>query len=112
MLKVLDVPAAISGRTCAPGLAVRLGFSLHGDVLSGLDGSYSLEAAGGQLRCDRAEVEDDRRLSPRGLALLYAGAAPCRDLRALGLLTGGEPAEDADWDALFSGWPNRVRDTF
>ena len=112
MLKVLDVPAAIGGHRCAPGLDVRLGFTLTGDILGDLDGGYAVEAADGQLRCERTKLEDDRRLTPRGLALLYAGAAPCSDVRALGLLTGGEPAQDADWDALFSGWPNRVRDTF
>lgn len=112
MLKVLDVPAAITGHRCAPGLDVGLGFTLTGDVLPDLNGSYRIRACGGRLRGERGEADDDRMLSPRGLALLYAGAASCVDLRALGLLAGGDLSADADWDALFGGWPNRVCDTF
>lgn len=112
MLKVLDVPGAITGHRCAPGLDLRLGFTLTADVLPELNGGYRVEASGGALVSERGEVDDDRILNPRGLALLYAGAASCADLRALGLLTGGDQRQDADWDALFGGWPNRVRDTF
>ena len=106
MLKVLDVEAAFTGARCAPGLAVRLGFTLTGDVLADLDGSYAVEAEAGRVSCVRAPAADDRTLGSRGLALLVTGAAPCRDLRALGLLSGGDPTQDADWDALVAG---RVR---
>ena len=40
------------------------------------------------------------------------GAVPCRDLRVLGLLTGGDPAQDADWDALVAGRVRAVLDHF
>ena len=106
MLKVLDVEAAFTGARCAPGLALRSGFTLAGDVLADLDGSYTLVAEAGRVTCVRGSAVDDRTLGSRGLALLVTGAAPCRDLRALGLLTGGDPAQDADWDALVAG---RVR---
>ena len=112
MLKVLDVEAAFSGARCAPGLAVRTGFTLAGDVLPGLDGSYTVLAEQGRISCVRGPAVDDRTLGPRGLALLVTGAAPCRDLRALGLLTGGNPAEDADWDALVAGRVRGVLDHF
>jgi predicted acetyltransferase len=112
MLKVLDVEAAFTGARCAPGLALRSGFTLAGDVLGDLDGSYAVVAEAGRVRCVRGPAVDDRTLGPRGLSLLVTGAAPCRDLRTLGLLTGGDPAEDADWDALVAGRVRGVLDHF
>ncbi len=112
MLKVLDVEAAFTGARCAPGLDAELGFTLAGDVLPGLDGAYVVSASAGSLRCVRGRARDDRTLSPRGLALLLTGARPCRDLRVLGLLVGGDPAEDATWDALVAGRVRGVLDHF
>lgn len=112
MLKVLDVEAFLTGARCAPGLAFRSGFTLTGDVLPGADGSYVVEATGGDVSCVRGPAPDDRRLGPRGLALLVTGAAPCRDLRTLGLLTGGDAADDAGWDALVAGRVRGVLDYF
>ena len=112
MLKVLDVAAAFTGARCAPALAWRGTFTLAGDVLPGLDGTYAVVAEGGRLTCGRASATDDRTLGPRGLALLVTGAVPCRDLRVLGLLTGGDPAHDADWDALVAGRVRAVLDHF
>ncbi len=112
MLKVLDVAAAVTGQRCPPGLQCSLGFTLAGDPLPGLDGSYRIRASGGHLEAGRGTADDDRTLRPRGLALQYAGAATAADLRVFGLLTGGDPDHDADWDAAFGGRPNRVRDTF
>ncbi|GAA3577271.1 GNAT family N-acetyltransferase [Microlunatus spumicola] len=112
MLKVLDVEAAFTGARCAPGLTLRSGFTLAGDVLPDLDGAYAVVAQGGTVRCERGAAVDDRTLTSRGLALLVTGATPCRDLRALGLLTGGDPAQDADWDALVAGRVRGVLDHF
>lgn len=112
MLKVLDVEAAFTGARCAPGLASQGGFTLAGDVLPDLDGGYRVLADAGRVSCVRGPAVDDRALSPRGLALLVTGARPCRDLRVLGLLTGGDPAQDADWDALVAGRVRGVLDHF
>ena len=112
MLKVLDVEAAFTGARCAAGLTFRSGFTLAGDVLADLNDSYTLVADEGRVSCVRASAVDDRTLGPRGLALLLTGAAPCRDLRVLGLLTGGDPAQDADWDALVAGRVRAVLDEF
>ena len=112
MLKVLDVAAAFTGARCPPSLAWRGTFTLAGDVLPGLDGAYAVTAEGGRLTCGRASATDDRTFGPRGLALLVTGALPCRDLRVLGLLVGGDPAQDADWDALVAGRVRGVLDHF
>ena len=112
MLRVLDVERAFTGARCAPGLSAELGFTLAGDVLPGLDGGYVVSAADGVLGCVRGAVRGDRTLSPRGLSLLVTGARPCRDLRTLGLLVGGDPAQDATWDALVAGRVRGVLDHF
>ncbi|RYZ26798.1 MAG: hypothetical protein EOP01_08530, partial [Propionibacteriaceae bacterium] len=112
MLKVLDVAAAFTGARCAPGLGWRGTFTLAGDVLPGLDGAYAVLAEGGHITCRRGSATDDRTVAPRGLALLVTGAVPCRDLRVLGLLTGGDPAQDGDWDALVAGRARGVLDHF
>jgi predicted acetyltransferase len=116
-LKVLDVEKAFTGARCAPGLSVRLRFRVAGDVLPGVDGAYTLVAEGGALTCVRegsasAGGAGDRTLSPRGLALLVTGTRPCRDLRTLGLLVGGDPADDATWDAVVAGRVQGVLDHF
>ena len=112
MLKVLDVEAALTGARCPSALALRSGFTLAGDVLDGLDGSYVVETDGGQVHCVRGPAGDDRTIAPRGLSLLVTGTVPCRELRTLGLLTGGDPAEDADWDAMVAGRVRGVLDHF
>lgn len=113
-LKVLDVERAFTSARCAPGLSARLGFRVAGDVLPDVNGTYVLEAEGGAVRCERGRSApgDDRALSPRGLALLVTGARPCRDLRTLGLLVGGDPAQDATWDAVVAGRVPGVLDHF
>lgn len=51
-------------------------------------------------------------LTPQGLALLYAGAQSCANLRAAGQLSGGDVDHDLDWDALFGGRQLHIRDYF
>ena len=51
-------------------------------------------------------------MTPRGLALLYAGVQSCANLGAAGLLSGGDVAQDLDWDALFGGRQAHIRDYF
>ena len=112
MLKVLDVAAMFAGMRCPPSLSTRLGLTVADDVLPGIGGGYLVEAAAGEVRCDRGPVPDDRTVQPRGLSLLVTGALPCRELRTLGLLAGGDPAQDPDWDALVSGRFRAVLDDF
>jgi predicted acetyltransferase len=111
MLKILDVPGALSVRRYAAGLHASLRFTLAGDVLADLDGAYQLVVESGTAQC-RSVEHADRNLSSRGLALLYAGAQSCANLRAAGHLSGGDPAEDVEWDTLFGGRQLHIRDYF
>jgi len=111
MLRVLDVPGALRARRYAPALTAELDFVLEGDFLAGLDGGYHLSVRDGEADCVRAGGAG-RVLSPRGLALLYAGAQSCANLRVAGHLRGGDPQQDLDWDALFGGRQLHIRDYF
>lgn len=111
MLKVLDVVGALTTLRYPRSVSAQLGFALAGDFLSDLDGGYRLRVRDGRATCERVDG-DDRVLTPRGLALLYAGAQSSANLRAAGHLTGGDLNEDPDWDALFSGRQRHIRNYF
>ena len=51
-------------------------------------------------------------LTVGGLSVLYAGVMGVSQLRLAGLATGGDPARDADLDAVFVGPGFHVRDYF
>ena len=52
--------------------------------------ALAIGVARGRAECVRDDHPEDRVLTPQGLALLYAGAQSCANLRAAGLLHGGE----------------------
>ena len=57
MIKILDVPGAISLRRYPPGLAAELHFQLRGDFIADIDGAYSVSISSGRAEC----VRDDHR---------------------------------------------------
>lgn len=117
MLKILDVPEALSARRYPAALSVHLTFALENDLLRDNNGAYAVHVAGGRARCEPADGSHrdngaDRMFTPAGLALSYAGAQSAANLRAAGHLRGGRPEEDLDWDALFSGRQQHIRNYF
>ena len=116
MLRVHDVAGALTGlRLTAPGSVVHdLAFEVRGDLLETMNGHWTLSVDDGVSACvPGADASaDGPRFAPRGLALRYAGAASCADLRMAGLLSGGSPASDRVWDTLFGGRQLHIRDYF
>ena len=112
MLKIIDVPGAISCRRYPPGLTTDLRFRLQGDFLTENDGGYAIAVSDGRAECVRDDHGGDRVLTPHGLALLYAGAQSAANLRTAGHLRGGDLEQDLDWDALFGGRQLHIRDYF
>ena len=112
MLKVLDIPGAIGLRRYPSGLTTTLPFRVEGDFLAANNGGYVVAVAAGRASCVRDDHVSDRILTPRGLAVLYAGVQSCANLRAAGLLSGGDVEQDLDWDALFGGRQAHIRDYF
>lgn len=112
MLAVIDVPGAFSRRGYPRFGSARLAFRVAGDPVAAIDGAYQLEVAEGVGGCHPAEHRDDRTFHPRGLALAYAGAQSCANLRWAGLLTGGRPEDDPVWDTLLGGRQFHIRDLY
>lgn len=114
MLRVDDPAGALTAaRLSIPGLAPTvLGFAVAGDRLGRADGSYRLEVGAGPGGCERVDRPDDVPVfTPQGLALAFAGAQSCANLRMAGHLTGPDE-QDRLWDALLGARPLHVRDYF
>lgn len=114
MLRVLDVAGALTALQLEPwsGGATTVDFAVAGDRLGVIDGGYRLALGPVPGRCERATVADGVPLfTPQGLALAYAGAQSCANLRMLGHLTG-DTRHDATIDALLGGRQVHVRDYF
>jgi predicted acetyltransferase len=111
MLKILDVAKALASRRYAPNLRTDLHFRVEGDFLTENNRAYELTVKEGRATCLEAD-HADRTFTPQGLALLFAGAQSCANLRLAGQLVGGEVGQDLDWDALFGGRQPHIRDYF
>jgi predicted acetyltransferase len=111
MIKILDIRGAPSALRYPAGTTVNLDFSIANDFLSENNGSYRLAVSGGKARCSAGDSAD-RVFTPPGLALLFAGVQSCANLRAAGHLSGGAVDHDLDWDALFGGRQQHIRDYY
>ena len=105
MLRVLQIDSAVSRRTYPPGINAELAFGVS-------DEGHRLSVHGGAGLCEPSDAADGRMFTPQGVASLYAGAQSCANLRFTGNLHGGDPGEDAIWDALFGGRQPHIRDYF
>jgi predicted acetyltransferase len=115
MLRVHDVAGALTGhRLATPGTApADVGFSVAGDLLGTMNGDWVLSSEAGLSACvPGPAVEGGPVFAPRGLALVYAGTQACADVRAAGLLAGGDPETDRVLDSLFGGRRVHIRDYF
>lgn len=103
MLRVHDVAGAFTG--LVPDR--QLDFSVDGDLLETTNGHWSLTPDGEVA----AGSPGGPTFAPRGLALFYAGAASCADLRMAGLLTG-DTGHDRTLDTLLDSRQLHIRDYF
>lgn len=103
MLRVHDVAGAFSGLR----VDRQIGFSVAGDLLGTTNGDWLMTADGEVV----PGTPGGPTFAPRGLSLLYAGAATCADLRMAGLLTGSTD-QDAALDSLLDGRQLHIRDYF
>ncbi|MEV4280020.1 GNAT family N-acetyltransferase [Actinoplanes xinjiangensis] len=95
MLRVVDAPGAIAARGWPRHLTGEVDLELADDVCPWHRGRHRLVLSGGDARLEPGGT-GAVRLTPRGLASWYAGAATPQQLRRSGFLTGG----DADTDEL------------
>ena len=109
MLRLLDVPAALSARSWS--VDARVPFSVTGH---GLDGSFVLEVDQHVGRCsalDASATTAAPHFTSYGLGMLYAGTQSCANLRFAGHLSGST-VHDPTLDALFGGRQFHIRDYF
>jgi predicted acetyltransferase len=111
MLRVHDVPGAFASRTWpVDGEAT---FAVSGDHVGTTNGTWLLVIDRGKAVCtETADTDDAPVLTPGGLALAWAGAQTCANLRMAGHLSGGGPASEAALDRLLVPRPIHIRDYF
>jgi predicted acetyltransferase len=102
MLRVLDAPGAVAARGWPPHLAGSVDLALDDDVCAWNSGAHRLVLEGGSGRLEPGGP-GDVRLTTRGFAVLYAGAAGPAVLRRAGLLSGGDADSDAFLQAAIAG---------
>jgi predicted acetyltransferase len=93
MLRVVDAPGAVAARGWPRHLTGEVGLELTDEVCPWQRGRFRLVLAGGAGRLEEGGA-GAVRLSPRGLAAWYAGAATPEQLRRSGFLTGGDTGTD------------------
>jgi predicted acetyltransferase len=109
MLRVHDVPAAFTGRDWPVDGDVA--FSVAGDHLGTTNGAWRLVIERGKATCAPAVAADGPVLTPGGLALAWAGAQTCANLRMAGHLSGGMENDEA-LDRVLAPRPIHIRDYF
>jgi hypothetical protein len=90
MLRVLDARAAVAARGWPPHATGSADLELDDDVCPWNSGAHRLVLEGGSARLEPRGT-GAVRLTTRGFAVLYAGAAGPAVLRRPGMLAGGDP---------------------
>jgi predicted acetyltransferase len=109
MLRVHDVPGAFAGRDWPVDGDVA--FSVAGDHLGTTNGAWRLVIERGKATCVPAAAADGPVMTPGGLALAWAGAQTCANLRMAGHLSGGMENDEA-LDRVLVSRPIHIRDSF
>ncbi len=103
MLRVLDLPAAVSGRGFPVGVSAEVPLVVDDPRVPRCAGPWLLRVSGGAGEVV-AGSGDGVRLGPNGLAALFAGCGMA-SVRVAGLATGGSPDHDAVLDSAFAAEP-------
>ncbi|MEJ5914956.1 GNAT family N-acetyltransferase [Pseudokineococcus sp. 1T1Z-3] len=114
MHRVVDVEVAMSGRGWPAAVSGSVVVDLTDDLAPWNTGTWELAVSGGQGRAVRTDAEPVARLTPSGLAALYAGAVtPLGAVRTGGAqVLGDERAALAGLDVLACGDLVEVLDYF
>ena len=111
MLRVHDVPGAFAARDWP--VDGEVSFTVVGDHVGTANGSWHLVIEQGKAACtSTADPADAPVLTPGGLALAWAGAQTCANLRMAGHLSGGTPETEAALDRVLGPRPIHIRDYF
>ena len=111
MLRLVDVPGAVAARGYNPHVRGSAPLHITDEQCPWNTGLWRLTVESGQGVLEPSTGSSGASITPRGLALWYAGAATPEQLRRLGLLDG-DPAGDALLAAATAGPPPRLADYF
>ena len=107
MLRLVDAAGAVAGRGFPPAAEVRAELRLTDAACPRNDGTWTLEVSGGkgvlarEPRPGAATHAAPLAAGARGFAALFAGT-PVATLRRAGLVSGGDPGNDAALDGAFA----------
>jgi GNAT superfamily N-acetyltransferase len=107
MLRLVDAAGAVAGRGFPPAAEVRAELRLTDTACPRNDGTWTLEVSGGKgVLAREPRPGAGNRAAPlaagaRGFAALFAGT-PVATLRRAGLVSGGDPGNDAALDGAFA----------
>jgi predicted acetyltransferase len=111
MLRLIDAAAAVAARGWPNGVAGEVDLELVDDLCPWNAGPHRLV-----ISDEKAELAPGGtgtvRVTPQGLAVLYAGATSPAVLRRAGLLEGGDARTDALLTAATTGPPPGLLDYF
>ena len=110
MLRVHDVPGAFAARDWPVDGEVT--FTVAGDHVGTTDGTWRVVVEQGKATCAPTDGADCPVLTPGGLALAWAGAQTCANLRMAGHLAGGTAEGEAALDRILATRPIHIRDYF
>jgi predicted acetyltransferase len=111
MLRLVDAPGAVAARGWPRHLTGEVDLELTDDVCPWHQGRHRLVLSGGNGRLQPGGA-GTVRLTPRGLACWYAGAATPQQLRRTGFLTGGDADSDELLGAATAGPEPALHDYF
>ncbi len=90
-----------------------MSFTVAGDHVGTTNGSWHLVVEQGKATCTPTDdAADAPVLTPAGLALAWAGAQTCANLRMAGHLGGGTAQTEAALDRVLVPRPIHIRDYF
>jgi predicted acetyltransferase len=110
MLRIVRVKDALEARGYSPHVAARAVIRVADEQLPGNAGAWTLELADGRMAVKKGG-KGGAVLDVRGLAALYSSSFGPPQLRAAGLLTGGD-RHDSALAAMFAGTAPWMPDFF
>lgn len=115
MFRVLDLRDTVAAMapTLPAGARTEVDLVVVDDRLGLVDGGFRLTLGPDGASCESAPVVPHAAtLTIQGLGLMVAGAQSCANLRLLGHLRDGSPADDLVLDSAFGGRQVHVRNYF
>ncbi|SCG58079.1 Predicted acetyltransferase [Micromonospora siamensis] len=112
MHRPVDLAAALTSRGWPAHARGTVDFAVDDDLAPWNTGAWHLDVADGHAQVTAATTDPALRLTPRGFALLHAGAADARTVAQAGLLHHPPGHDPRALDLLTAGGPAQLLDYF